>query len=598
MTDSLLAGRYRRERLLGAGAMGQVWLAADQLLDRQVAIKNVALDRAMSGLATPVQQDLLTRIRREAQLAARLNHPNAVSVYDLVTVDDRPYVVMEYVAGSSLADEIREAGVLDPARVAALGAMVADALAEAHASGIVHRDVKPANILVGPRGVPKLADFGIARITDDGGATATGLLMGTPAYVAPEVVRGAYATPASDIWSLGVTLHAALSGRSPFSRGSDDAVVAVLGRVLDGTVTPPPGGAVADVVMRMLQIESERRPSAGEVAAALRRAADERRDDRSTRRAFPPFLGPGVPAAQPGTAAPPPPSLSAVPSPDPVPVPPPAVPPPAVPPPVAPVPAAPVSTAAEPPRTRGRGVLVASVVAALAAALAVVAAVLVVHRSSPGASSQRSPVAAASSSAQPAPVHVTQTETSTIPAPAVVAQATPSPTPSSAVSNAGNGQATYSYVDAVNAMHVNAPAGMIIEPDTAEITSSNRWHDFIYQDANDRWHEPYLHLGVGNPHPTPTIASEVAGAIKGIRDNTKFYDIVFQPARYTTYCGTQAADLEFTEKRHGYDIPRHAELRIWISNSETLIVEIDSPQSLWPEWAPVFDGMVASCATS
>jgi serine/threonine protein kinase len=264
MDGSVLGGRYRRVRRLGRGAMGDVWLAEDQLLHRPVAVKSIAA-------TGPIDQLDLDRMMREARLAARLNHPNAVAVYDLVVEDGRPNVVMEYVAGDTLAGELVAAGGgLPPARVAAVGAAVADALDEAHRLGIAHRDVKPANILITERGTAKLADFGVARIFDDGGSTTTGLVIGTPAYVAPEVVRGGPADARSDIWSLGITLYAALEGHPPFP-ASGDSVLAVLGRVLNDPVPPPRrDAAVGAAIMRMLQRDPAARPSAATAAELLR----------------------------------------------------------------------------------------------------------------------------------------------------------------------------------------------------------------------------------------------------------------------------------------------------------------------------------------
>lgn len=259
----LWAGRYRRERLLGRGAMGEVWAAHDVVLDRLVAIKSIA-----SGRTDPEDLD---RMAREARVAARIGHPNAVGVYDLVTVDGRPNLVMEYVEGTTLADLIRQRGRLDPHEVAAIGAAVADALSEAHRLGVVHRDIKPANILITPRGTPKLADFGIARGAGDASVTATGATVGTPAYLAPEVVLGSVADAGSDVWSLGVTLYAALQGSSPFVVSPDDGSMVVLGRAVTMPIPAPDArGPLSSDVMAMLDRDPTRRPAAAAVAERLR----------------------------------------------------------------------------------------------------------------------------------------------------------------------------------------------------------------------------------------------------------------------------------------------------------------------------------------
>ncbi len=194
--------------------MGAVWLATDTVLGRQVAIKKVGV---VPGGATPD----LERAEREARLAARLNHPHVVAVYDLVTEDDSQWLVMEYVEGTTLAGLVQRDGPLLPDQVSPLAAQAADALAAAHAAGIVHRDVKPSNILVTATGQVKLSDFGIARAEADASLTQTGLVTGSPAYLSPEVAQGQSATDASDVWSLGATIHHALAGRPPYEVGDN-----------------------------------------------------------------------------------------------------------------------------------------------------------------------------------------------------------------------------------------------------------------------------------------------------------------------------------------------------------------------------------------
>ena len=194
--------------------MGAVWLATDAVLGRQVAIKKVGV---VPGGATPD----LERAEREARLAARVNHPHVVAVYDLVTEGDSQWLVMEYVEGVTLAGLVQRDGPLLPDQVSPLAAQAADALAAAHAAGIVHRDVKPSNILVAADGQVKLSDFGIARAEADASLTQTGLVTGSPAYLSPEVASGQSATDASDVWSLGATIFHALSGRPPYEVGDN-----------------------------------------------------------------------------------------------------------------------------------------------------------------------------------------------------------------------------------------------------------------------------------------------------------------------------------------------------------------------------------------
>ncbi|MGH3361840.1 MAG: serine/threonine-protein kinase, partial [Nocardioides sp.] len=210
----MIAGRYTLGREIGRGGMGAVWLAQDEVLGREVALKRIGM---MPGGKSPV----LERAEREARLAARLNHPHVVAVFDLCSEGDERWLVMEYVDGVTLSDLVRRDGALTPGDAAPLVAQAADALAAAHAAGIVHRDVKPSNILVTADLQVKLSDFGIARAEADPSLTQTGLVTGSPAYLAPEVASGASATDASDVWSLGATLFHALAGHPPYEVGDN-----------------------------------------------------------------------------------------------------------------------------------------------------------------------------------------------------------------------------------------------------------------------------------------------------------------------------------------------------------------------------------------
>ena len=205
----MIAGRYDLVREIGRGGMGAVWLARDTVLGRDVALKRVGL---MPGTKSPD----LERAEREARLAARLNHPHVVSVFDLVDDGDDTWLVMEYVEGITLSALVHRDGVLTRDEAAPLVRQAADALAAAHEAGIVHRDVKPSNMMVDPRGEVKLTDFGIARAQADASLTQTGLVTGSPAYLAPEVASGRTATAAADVWSWGATLYHLLEGRPPY----------------------------------------------------------------------------------------------------------------------------------------------------------------------------------------------------------------------------------------------------------------------------------------------------------------------------------------------------------------------------------------------
>jgi eukaryotic-like serine/threonine-protein kinase len=245
----VIAGRYTLESEIGRGGMGAVWLARDEVLGRHVALKRIG-----SG---PGGSDLdLDRAEREARLAARLNHPHVVAVYDLVTEGAERWLVMEYVAGATLAELVRRDGALSPDQAAPLLRQAADALAAAHTARIVHRDVKPSNILVAPDGQAKLSDFGIARAQADASLTQTGLVTGSPAYLAPEVASGQQATAASDVWSLGATMYHALSGRPPYDLG--DNVLGALYRIVHEE--PPRLGAVAGWLAPVLLATMAQRP--------------------------------------------------------------------------------------------------------------------------------------------------------------------------------------------------------------------------------------------------------------------------------------------------------------------------------------------------
>ena len=212
----MIAGRYTLEREIGRGGMGAVWLGVDDVLEREVALKRI-------GVLPGADSTDLARAEREARLAARLDHPNVVAVFNLV-VDadtDSRWLVMEYVDGTDLSRLVREQGPLSPDDAAPLLRQAADALAAAHAAGIVHRDVKPSNILVDRGGRAKLTDFGIARIASDPSLTQTGLVTGSPAYLPPEVASGERGDETVDVWSLGATIFYVLSGRTPYEMGDN-----------------------------------------------------------------------------------------------------------------------------------------------------------------------------------------------------------------------------------------------------------------------------------------------------------------------------------------------------------------------------------------
>lgn len=253
----MIAGRYRLERELGRGAMGVVWLATDEVLGRSVALKQLI---ALDGVSDAA-------VEREAQLAARLVHPNVVAVFDLVRDDDKPWLVMEYVEGKTLAHMVRDDGPLPIEDAARLIGQIASALRSAHAAGIVHRDVKPANIVVGRADRAKLTDFGIARGVDSQ-TTQTGQVTGSPAYLAPEIATGGRATPASDMWSLGATLFQALTGEPPYGIG-DNALATLYRVVHEDPPRTPLAGRLAPLLEHTMAYDPAERWSAEDVVDFL-----------------------------------------------------------------------------------------------------------------------------------------------------------------------------------------------------------------------------------------------------------------------------------------------------------------------------------------
>ncbi|WP_420718918.1 protein kinase domain-containing protein, partial [Streptomyces sp. NRRL WC-3774] len=266
-----MTGRYRLVESIGQGGMGRVWRAADEMLDRQVAVKEMRID----GLDAEDTRTRRERTLREARATARIDHPNVVRVYDVVDEGERLWIVMELVKGRSLERMIAEDGPLGPRDTALLGLGLVRALRQVHARGVLHRDIKPGNVLVesgdrtGHRIV--LTDFGIAAMQDAKALTMVGMLVGSPDYMAPERVSGRPQGPPSDIWSLGATLCAALGGRSPFSR---DTTLATLHAVLyEEPELPAAAGPLADVLTALLEKDPSIRPGLDEVEAALHRVA-------------------------------------------------------------------------------------------------------------------------------------------------------------------------------------------------------------------------------------------------------------------------------------------------------------------------------------
>ncbi|HEY3751780.1 MAG TPA: serine/threonine-protein kinase [Pseudonocardiaceae bacterium] len=267
----LVAGRYRLGEQVGSGAMGIVWRARDERLRRIVAVKQLLLQ---PGLDEERAEEARQRAMREARIAARLHHANVVIVYDVVEDDGQPWLIMEYVPSRSLATALKD-GPMAPYQVAGIGAQAANGLAAAHAVGVVHRDVKPGNVLLGDDGVVKIADFGISRAVDDVVLTATGLLTGTPAYLAPEMAKGETPAPPSDVFALGATLYAAVEGMPPF--GLNDNPLALLHMVAAGRIRPPTNaGPLTPALRNLLRVDPADRPTMREAQTELAALAAQR----------------------------------------------------------------------------------------------------------------------------------------------------------------------------------------------------------------------------------------------------------------------------------------------------------------------------------
>jgi serine/threonine protein kinase len=371
--------RYRLIEPIGGGAMGTVWRAQDERLDRTVAIKELLLPHDHDEDRT---EEAKNRAMREARIAARLQHSHAITVFAVLEEEDRPWLVMEYLPSKSFAVLIQEEPVPvdDAIRV---GAQISSALAGAHRAGIVHRDVKPANILVSDDGTAKITDFGISRAIGDVKLTATGEIAGTPAYLAPEIARGEDASFAADVFSLGATLYAAVEGSTPY--GTADNPIALLYKASSGEIEPPvKAERLTPLLLRMLAGEPAERPSMDEVERELRALLTDEEPGEAVLAATIPEAPAAVPAMPASAAIPPPPAPSS--------------------PPASSSPSQPGEVAAVSPGAR-KGMIAVGAGAALLCVAVVVAILLVVRQRAPqdNASPPASPAPSTSASAAPPP---------------------------------------------------------------------------------------------------------------------------------------------------------------------------------------------------
>jgi serine/threonine protein kinase len=266
----VIAGRYRLDTMIGEGAMGTVWAATDEVLLRRVAIKDI---KYPPGTPTAEAAQLQHRLLREARAVAALSHPNVITVYDILTTPTGPVIVMELLHARSVTEIVREQGPLTPARAAAIGAAVAAALTAAHTVGTTHRDVKPANVLVGTHDHRvTLTDFGLARNSDEQTMTGAGLILGSPAYIAPEIAQGRPVDPASDAWSLGALLFYCVQGRPPFDQRT---AIATLTSVVKDPVPPhPQSGALGEVISGLLAKTPTQRMPIDQALAIMKQITD------------------------------------------------------------------------------------------------------------------------------------------------------------------------------------------------------------------------------------------------------------------------------------------------------------------------------------
>jgi eukaryotic-like serine/threonine-protein kinase len=275
MTGRVIAGRYNLQHPIGRGAMGVVWRARDQLLDRDVAVKEVVISALIGA---DERRNAYQRTLREARTAARLSHRGVVAVYDVAEEDGRPWIVMELVPSQSLDQVLVVDGRLPPARAGRIGQQLLSALAAAHAAGVLHRDVKPSNVLIATSRTGEgwderavLTDFGIAQFEGDPRLTQTGMVMGSPGFTAPERIRGSDASPASDLWSLGATIYAAVEGRGPYEQRGG-AITTMSAIINEDAPVAPHAGQLAPVIAALLRRDPTTRPSASAAARMFAQA--------------------------------------------------------------------------------------------------------------------------------------------------------------------------------------------------------------------------------------------------------------------------------------------------------------------------------------
>ncbi|WP_327412543.1 serine/threonine-protein kinase [Streptomyces sp. NBC_01233] len=565
----LIAGRYRLDAKLGRGGMGIVWRATDQLLGRCVAVKEVALDPALSEDEARLQRE---RTLREARAAAQLKHPHIIVVHDIVEDDERPYIVMELVEGGSLADRLSRTGPVDPAEGARIGIALLGALRTAHAAGVLHRDIKPANVLLeAPGGRPVLTDFGIAQVAGATTLTSTGAFVGSPEYTAPERMSAQTPVgPASDLWSLGALLCAAVSGASPFRR---DSLGGVLHAVVYDEIRPPAAcGPLLPVVQGLLERDPAERLGAREAERLLRAYA-----------AAAPEYTPTQDVARPAVPAPapvPPPAPPQAPTPNPVP---------ATAPVTAPAAAAPASPApAAPGKRRPGAALIAGLLVAAIAGAGVSAAALLMNDDERRGQASTSGAAGGHSSApdtatSPAPAPTTLTPTPPMPSPDGPGERTgtvtpPAPQPVPPPSDDKGAPAGYRVAEDPEGFSLAVPLGFTRKVDGPRI---------FYVSPGETFR---IGIKVADPESGGPLAVHQRAHAKGPSNNPGYRDA---EVAASTHNGHEAALWLFTW--NGFSAaegPRHTRDLCWEEGGRLYDVWVSSPVGRSGEARGYFDTAV------
>ncbi|MFG2375960.1 serine/threonine-protein kinase [Streptomyces sp. NPDC048504] len=541
----VIAGRYRLEKRLGRGGMGVVWRATDQLLGRQVAVKEIAQDDTLSEEEARQQRD---RTLREARAVAQLRHPHIIVVHDVVEQDERPYIVMELIDGGSLAERISARGPVDAAEAARIGIALLGALRTAHAAGVLHRDIKPANVLLqtatdeadSERVV--LTDFGIAQVAGATTLTESGAFVGSPEYTAPERMSGVRTGPASDLWSLGALLCTVLSGESPFRR---DSLGGILHAVVVDEIRPPEQARpLLPVVLGLLERDPERRLEAAEAERMLRAFLDTGRTPEASTGRHPKVTSGHAVKPAPGYT----PTQRDVPRGNLVPPPSPS-----------PSPPTPSSTAEQAPRRSPRGVLVAALLVAAMAGAGVSAAALLM-RGDDGGGGNGGALPASS-----APLTSTSAGT---PSPS------PTPTPS-ATANTPTAPSGYRVAHDPDGFSLAVPEDFVRVPQGERI---------FYMSPGETFR---LGVKMSDPEQGGPLAVMKSEAANGADTNPGYHD---GKVTDTTHYGHPAALWEFSW--NGFSTaegPRHTYDMCWEENGRMYDVWVSAPVGKVREAKEYFD---------